>query len=610
MTQKKNKLEKSLKLWQERDLTAEAKAGLLEPAYLCEDLLDEIEGLLRSGKHPVLFGESGVGKTATIYELVRRAVAGEGPDALLGVRVVQLSFRRCLAGLKRDKDIRVVFQSLVEALVETEEQIVPFFSDLEMMEHFNVQSLLQTLAYQTNRPILAEGSRGGIESLFQSSPELESQFVMLKFEEPDLDQTQEIVDQWRQCQMEQNDVHYTTGACEEALYLTHRFLARARMPRKVLDLLKQAGSLASAEDSVQADDIIQRFSRIHKVPRFLVDPKIPLDLKETKRHYTESVLGQPQAVEAVVRMVGMVKAGLTDARRPIGAYVFTGPTGVGKTYIAQMLSEHLFGSRDRMIRLNMADYQWEHSAFILFGNPDEYRPAQIRGVLTTRMQSQPFSVLLLDEFEKASPKVLDRFLQLIDEGCFINGAGELVSCRSTIIIATSNAGAELYRKDSLGFGGETHDLIDFDHETQRLLENNFRFEFLNRFDEIVYFHPLGKEDIRTIALRELQQLQDRIGMKRNDIGIEVDATLLDWLALNGYDPIYGARFLRRTIERQITPVVAEKLVGIVPVDCSGLRLSFENEKVVANFLHTQPISTDHQPLDEDNTITVARLTES
>ncbi|MCA9018955.1 MAG: ATP-dependent Clp protease ATP-binding subunit, partial [Planctomycetaceae bacterium] len=375
-------------------------------------------------------------------------------------------------------------------------------------------------------------------------------------------------------------VEFTEAAQEEALLLSHRFLSRLMMPRKVLDLLNQVKIFRDSEETVDERDVITRFHEVHKVPLFLIDPELPLDLLRVRDYFRSVVLGQDQAVDAIVRMIGIIKAGLSDVRRPLGAYLFAGPTGVGKTHIAQKLSEYLLGRPESMVRLNMADYQTDGEAVTLFGDPEAYQLSKRQGLLTQRLLGQSFTVLLLDEFEKCSPVVMDRFMQLVDEGCFINGTGETVSCRSTVIIATTNAGAELYRKSMIGFSEGFSTSQEVEQAVHRRLVDCFRFEFLNRFDEIVYFHALNAKDIRSIAACELKLLQERIGLKRNQIKLQPDRTILDWLAAKGYDPYFGARFLRRTIERFVTPVISEVVNSNQLERGSTLYLAFDDQRVV------------------------------
>jgi MoxR-like ATPase len=563
--------------WLERDLTAVVSE--LPAAFQVEDLLDQIVEVIESGRHPVLSGEPGVGKTAAVYELVRRAAAGAGPPSLAGRRVIQISFRHRLSGLRGPRQIAPETQKLVEALLAEGDRVVPFFRDLHLAHLYDLEPQLSTLATRFPGAILAEGERTTLAAMLESSPEIGERYLLVTMEEPDLDRTERLLAEWSAEQARLHGRRFETDALTEALHLTHRFLPRTRLPRKVLDLLGQVAALAGG-GPVTADHVLDRFCRSHKVPRVLVDPALPLDLSEVDRRLTSEVLGQAEAVAAVVRMIGMMKAGLSDVRRPFGVFLFVGPTGVGKTHLAQILAEFLFGGRERMIRINLADFQKEGAAELLFGTPDGFSVVQRRGVLTLRVLGQPFAVLLLDEFEKAHPTVHDRFLQLVDEGCFINGAGETVSCRSMILIATSNAGADVYRGHLLGFR-DGADLAALDAEAHRRLLERFRFEFLNRFDQVVRFRPLSREDIRTIALRELTALKERPGLRRRGLGLEVDDAVLDWLAINGYDPHYGARVLRRTIEREVAVPLAEAVVrGRFPPG-TQVELTVRRNRVVA-----------------------------
>ncbi len=571
--------EEVLRLWVERDLSAEAEAGELPRAHAADDMADQICELLSAGGNPVLTGEPGVGKTSVIYELVNRVAEGRGPDVLAGGRIVQISFRNVASTLTKPDEIRGEMKRFVEMLTSSEPSIIPFIRDIHLAYRFDLEPQLHLLALRLDVPVLGEGQRGAMESMFEYEQDLRQHYLLLEVEEPSLSATRQILQSWCDQLRRSEQRHCSPEAAEQALYLTHRFLARMRLPRKALDLLEQTRKLNPNSD-LTPRHVVDRFCRSHHVPRQLIDPSQPLLLAEVEDFFLSRVFGQDEAVEALVHMVSLIKAGLSDIRRPFGVFMFVGPTGVGKTHVAQLLTEYLFGAPERLIRLNMADFQEEMHAAVLFGDPNGNNTAMIRGLLTRRVVGHPFAVVLMDEFEKAHQKVHDRFMQLVDEGEFINGASETISCRSTIIIATLNTGAEIYRTQAMGFN-HAGDVRNLDRELDRRLRERFRFEFLNRFDRIVHFHPLSRENIRTIALRELRQLQDRIGFKQNRLELEVDDSVLDWLAVHGYEPEYGARFLRRTIERHVSTALANAIVGGVPETSRRIALAVRRNQVSA-----------------------------
>jgi MoxR-like ATPase len=567
--------------WVERDLTAAARAGELRPAFEMGDVFDEIGELISAGRHPIVVGEPGVGKTAAIHELLRRSVDGDGP--LANRQVLQISLRQRAAGLARPDLLRPEMQKLVEALLAADGRVVPFFRDVHLAYNYDCEPLLVSLAQRLGGPILAEGERATLAAMIEGTPEIGERFVTVEIEEPDLARAGRILAAWAADQARAGQ-RFEPEALAEALSLTHRFLSRDRLPRKALDLLAQVASLGGGA-RVGPAAVIDRFCRRDRVPRILVDPDAILDLDEVASAFRAQVLGQAEAVQAAMRMISLIKAGLSDARRPFGAFLFVGPTGVGKTHLAQCLASYLFGSGERMVRLNMADFESEQDAATLFGDPVHPLLPYRVGVLTRRLMGRPFAVVLFDELEKAHPKIHDRLLQLIDEGAFINGAGELVSCRSCILIATSNCGAELYRGHALGFTG-AGDLESIDREVDRRLNATFRFEFLNRFDQVVHFHPLSRADIRTIARRELLALESRSGLARRGVRLEMDESVIDWLAVHGYDPFYGARVLRRALERHVAVAVADALVRARLQPGALLEVSVRGHEVVARVLPT------------------------
>ena len=581
------KLTKLIDSWTERDLSEAARRGELAEAYERGEELDRLEQVLAAGRSPVITGDVGVGKTALVHELLRRVARGNGPEWLHGKRVLQFSIRRRATGLKSRHLIGPCMFKLVEALAKIGDEIVPYFRDFDLAWSFDLEPHFETLGFRLPHPVICEGDHATIESMFEITPELEQHYVILRLKEPGLDRARRTLVSWSEKGQDAAGVRFHPDALEAALQLSHRFLARSHLPRKAIEPLRQLARLHRGDKEITEARVIQRFCESYTLPRFLVDPAVPLDLDEVDKHFRSRLLGQDEAVAAVVDIVSLIKSGLCDPRRPFGVFLFVGPTGVGKTHLAQLIAEYLFGTPDRMVRFNMADFPDDKSASTLFGDPEVPRAQAQRGLLTQRVMGHPFAVLLLDEFEKASPKIHDRFLQLFDEGSFTNGAGEVVSCRSFIIIATSNAGAELWRGGLVGFTGD-RDAENIQREVDRRLHEIFRFEFLNRFDHIVHFRPLDREAIRTIALRELEALGNRAGLKQRRFELELDDTLLDWLVVHGYDPYYGARFLRRSIERNVSTTLAELLVRARPEPGARLGLGVRQNRVHARLVEPPP----------------------
>jgi len=335
---------------------------------------------------------------------------------------------------------------------------------------------------------------------------------------------------------------------------------------------------------VTREDIAEVVSRATGIPVVQLTEEERERLLRLESHLHDRVVGQEEAVAAVAEAVRRSRAGLGDPDRPVGSFLFLGPTGVGKTELARSLAEALFGDSDRMIRLDMSEFQERHTVSRLVGAPPGYVGYDEAGQLTEAVRRRPYSVVLLDEIEKAHPDVFNILLQVLDDGRLTDSQGRTVSFRNTVLIMTSNIGSEIISgtKRTLGFGGadagsdEDRDLRD---RLDRRLREQFRPEFINRIDEIIVFRQLETEQLRRITEMLLEETRRRL--RAQDVGLEITPAAVDWLAARGFQPEYGARPLRRTIQRELDNRLSRMLLGAdlapgrtVTVDVEDDRLAF------------------------------------
>ena len=548
--------------WIELDLSLANREGLLQPVFGLDDTLGQLEDVLTAeGKRtPVLTGPPGVGKSALVHAIVASSAKGLGPPCFRGVTFVQLSLRSIASHFKEASDGTDTVQAIFDHIRKSPTPMVPFIRDLHVAFSLDWESSILRFCTGSTRPFIGEASGRQLRTMIDCMPDLGEYLVDIPVDEPSPERTRTIVGQWAEHQSRRTGRVVTPAAQSAAIDLTGRFIGNRHFPRKALDLLREARDCAPNEGVVGLREVIDRFSSNTRVPKSLIDPAVHLDIGATRRFVSDRLLGQDEAADAVVRVIALIKANLADPRRPFGVFLFVGPTGVGKTHTAQLLAEYFFGDKSRMIRVNLSDFATDAGHAQLFGSPNAHNLEGKRGELARRLGNAPFGVLLLDELEKADRPVHDGLLQLVDEGRYINGNAETVSVRSLIVIATSNAGAEVYRESGVGFA-DTRDTRTLDAELDRRIQRIFRFEFLNRFDRVVHFHPLSRATIRAIARRELAGLLDRQGLRGRDLRVEVDADVLDWLVAHGYHPHFGARFLRREMERDLVGPLATFIVG-------------------------------------------------
>lgn len=531
---------------------------------------------------PLLVGKPRSGKTTVAHHVANRIARAECPESLKGLRVYETTPSCLLNGLGGATLWMNGINGLLAALVRS--NVVLFLRDFHSALGLGAQpdesvpdlaSALGDLLQGMHPRMLFEARSRGLERVFTEAPALRSLFAPIKVEAMTREAAASVIQRAAEDLEIVHEIEIGADACDEALELAARFLLNEVLPGSALDMLKDtlatAGVGNDGAGALARADMRNRFIQRSGLPEFLVNDDVPYDEEAARKFLSQRVFGQEMAVEAVLRMIALVRTRLNNPQRPMGVFLFLGPTGVGKTELVKALARFLFGGEERIVRFNMADFNdpWT-SVDRMFGNPHGSTELSRLGMLSARMAQQTFAVLLLDEFEKAIPDMYQRFLQLFDEGILINGQGEELNLRNTVIVLTSNLGAQLLNPQ-LGF--RVGDPVE---EAERAIvresETYFRPEFINRMDAVCFFKPLSRNVVRQIAQREVADVVAREGIARCSLRISVDDSVIDLLVERGYDLRFGARYLKRQIERSITYPLARHIARKRLSDGATVRL--------------------------------------
>ena len=554
-----------------RDLTLLAASGSFDPVIgRDEEIRRSVQILSRRSKNnPVLIGEPGVGKTAVAEGIAAYIAGSDAPDSMAGKRLVALDLPALLAGTKYRGD----FEERVKAVLKDVKKagdVILFIDEMHtMIGAGSAEGAID--AANILKPALG---RGEVQIIGATTPEeyrrhiekdaaLERRFQPVKIAEPSRGDSLKMLGAVRQSLEKHHGVKISDAALTAAVDLSARYINDRFLPDKAIDLADEAaahirvsgGGLVTAEDIA---GIVSMWTGI---------PVANLSADETKRLCNmESILhrrviGQNEAVTAVSRAIRRGRVGLSDPDRPIGSFLFLGPTGVGKTELCRALAEAVFGESDAMIRLDMSEYMEKHAVSKLIGSPPGYVGYEDGGQLTERVRRKPWSVVLFDEIEKAHEDVWSILLQIMDDGRLTDSAGRVVSFRNTIIVMTSNVGAKSISdgRPRMGFtpdGGDEAQLMRT--RINEELRRTFKPEFLNRIDETIVFRRLSRAEIRSIAERMLLTVAERF--KALGMTLSVPDQVVDFLAERGYDEKYGARPLRRAIRSMIEDKAAELML--------------------------------------------------
>jgi ATP-dependent Clp protease ATP-binding subunit ClpE len=615
-----------------RNLTHMAKAGLIDPVIGREKEIKRVIEILnrRNKNNPVLIGEPGVGKTAIAEGLALKILENNVPAKLMNKQVYLLD----VASLVANTGIRGQFEERMKQLIselQKRKNILLFIDEIHLL--VGAGSAEGSMdAGNILKPALARGELQVIGATtlkeyrqIEKDAALERRFQPVQVNEPTLDETIHILNGLKSKYEQYHQVTFSDEALEACVQLSHRYIQDRFLPDKAIDLMDEAGSkLNLTIDSISKEEIHIRLKEIqnqkqialdnekyeeaaklrdeeakledqlssnHDIQRPIVEATviqaiiemktgIPVGklqeneqqkMKNLEYNLTKKVIGQEEAVRKVAKAIRRSRAGLKSKTRPIGSFLFVGPTGVGKTELTKTLAEELFGTKDAMIRLDMSEYMEKHSISKLIGSPPGYIGHDEAGQLTEKVRHNPYSIILLDEIEKAHPDVQHMFLQIMEDGRLTDSQGRTVSFKDTVIIMTSNAGVSV---KPIHVGFEKNNVIQ-EASILESLGNFFKPEFLNRFDSIIEFKTLQSEhllDIVDIMLHELHET-----LQEQQLSLEVSQEVKEKLAEMGYHPAFGARPLRRVIQEQLDDRITDFILD--HPDQKSLKATMQEDKI-------------------------------
>ncbi|MBO6949491.1 MAG: ATP-dependent Clp protease ATP-binding subunit ClpA [Rhodospirillales bacterium] len=572
------------------NLNAKAEQGRIDPLIGREKEVDRTIQILcrRNKNNPLYVGDPGVGKTAIAEGLAKRIVDGDVPEVLEGATIYSLDMGALLAGTRYRGDFEERLKNVMEELVNADKAIL-FIDEIHTVIGAGATSGGSMDASNILKPALQNGGLRCMGSTtykeyrgyFEKDRALVRRFQKIDVYEPSVDDTVKILKGLKPYFEEHHKVRYTMDALKTAVELSARYINDRKLPDKAIDVIDEVGASrmllpeSKRRKTVSAKDVEAIVAMIARIPPKSVSRDDREALKTLERDLKTVVFGQDPAIEQLSSAIKLARAGLREPQKPIGAYLFSGPTGVGKTEVARQLALTM---GVELVRFDMSEYMERHSVSRLIGAPPGYVGFDQGGLLTDAVDQNPHVVLLLDEIEKAHPDLFNILLQVMDHGKLTDNNGKTVDFRNVILIMTTNAGAADMAKPAIGFERESR--VGEDKEA---IEKMFTPEFRNRLDSIIAFQPLGQEVVTKVVDKFIMELEAQLSDR--NVMIELTDAARDWLAEKGYDKLFGARPLSRVIQEHIKKALAEEMLfgklskgGLVVVDIEDGLPSFSYPK--------------------------------
>ncbi len=552
-----------------QNLVERAKAGLIDPLIGREREIERTIQILsrRRKNNPLFVGEPGVGKTALAEGLALKIAQGKVPQKFKNTEIYALDMGSLIAGTKFRGDFEARLKGIIKELKQKREKVILFIDEIHTVVGAGATSGGTLDASNILKPVLASGEIRCIGSttyeeyknVFEKDRALSRRFQKIDIEEPSRDETIDILKGLKKYYEEHHGIRYTKKAIEAAVDLTIKYLPERFLPDKAIDVIDECGAFYALKERkkklITTKDVENVVASIARVPIKRVTTSDRQRLKDLEKELLAVVYGQDEAVQQVVRAIKRSRAGLREPNKPVGCFLFVGPTGVGKTELARQLASVL---GINFLRFDMSEYMEQHSVARLIGAPPGYVGFDQGGLLTDSIRKHPHCVLLLDEIEKAHPDLFNILLQVMDYATLTDNTGRKADFRHVILLMTSNVGARDMSSSSIGFGKE--EIEDKSHMGIKAAEKFFSPEFRNRLDGIVPFRPLSLELMKKIVDKFIRELNTQLISKKVEVVLTEEAR--EYLARKGFDPDYGARPLKRLIQKEVAdPLTDEILFG-------------------------------------------------